>query len=59
LFFDNSYLFSIGERGEHFVNPQDITRDGGKIYRYMMTGTIPKTILLLGQSGAKAIYTFE
>ena len=25
--------FSIGDRGNREVNPQDITRDGGKIYQ--------------------------
>jgi glucose/arabinose dehydrogenase len=40
--FDNDgYLyFSIGERGEHFVNPQDLKRDGGKIYRLNDDGSI-------------------
>jgi glucose/arabinose dehydrogenase len=60
VFDNNGYLyFSIGERGEHFVNPQDITRDGGKIYRLNDDGTIPKDNPFVGQSGAKeAIYTF-
>jgi glucose/arabinose dehydrogenase len=41
--FDNeNYLyFSIGDRGNRNVNPQDITTDGGKIYRIMDDGTIP------------------
>ena len=41
-FDDNGYLFfSIGERGDRDVNPQDITRDGGKIYRLNADGSIP------------------
>src|SRR5690606_18769404 len=40
--FDNEgYLyFSIGERGEREVNPQDITRDGGKVYRLYDDGRV-------------------
>lgn len=33
--------FSVGERGERDVNPQDITRDNGKIYRLNDDGSIP------------------
>jgi len=33
--------FTIGDRGDHFVNPQDLTRDGGKVYRIKDDGTIP------------------
>ena len=41
--FDNEgYLyFSAGERGERDINPQDITRDNGKIYRLNEDGSIP------------------
>lgn len=37
--FDNDgYLyFSIGDRGDHDLNPQDLSRDGGKYIDYMMT----------------------
>ena len=61
IVFDNDgYLyFSVGERGEHFVNPQDIKRDGGKIYRLNDDGSIPKDNPFVGQAGAKeAIYTY-
>jgi glucose/arabinose dehydrogenase len=38
----NGYLyFSIGDRYERDINPQDITKDGGKIYRINSDGTIP------------------
>jgi glucose/arabinose dehydrogenase len=51
--------FSAGERGNHFVNPQDITRDNGKIYRLNDDGTIPKDNPFVGQENAKeAIYTY-
>jgi glucose/arabinose dehydrogenase len=46
IVFDNEgYLyFSAGERGAEFVNPQDITRDNGKIYRLHADGRM-QTIL--------------
>lgn len=59
--FDNDgYLYlSIGERGERDVNPQDITRDGGKIYRFFDDGRIPEDNPFVGTDGAKtAIYSY-
>ncbi len=59
--FDNDgYLyFSIGERGERDVNPQDITRDGGKIYRIMDDGTVPSDNPFMVKEGAKkAAFTY-
>ncbi|MBU2975881.1 PQQ-dependent sugar dehydrogenase [Zobellia sp. B3R18] len=59
--FDNDgYLYlSIGERGARDVNPQDITRDGGKIYRFHDDGQIPKDNPFTGKEGAKtAIYSY-
>ena len=51
--------FSAGERGNHFVNPQDITRDNGKIYRLNDDGSIPKDNPFVGKEGAKeAIYSY-
>jgi len=51
--------FSAGERGNHFVNPQDITRDNGKIYRLNDDGSIPATNPFVGQKDAKeAIYSY-
>lgn len=61
IVFDNDgYLyFSVGERGDHFVNPQDIKRDGGKIYRLNDDGSIPKDNPFVGQAGAKeGIYSY-
>ena len=61
IVFDNDgYLyFSAGERGAHFVNPQDITRDNGKIYRLNDDGSIPKDNPFVGKNGAKeAIYSY-
>ncbi|WP_437396701.1 PQQ-dependent sugar dehydrogenase [Flagellimonas lutimaris] len=56
----NLYLFfSIGERGNRDVNPQDITRDGGKIYRLHDDGSIPNDNPFIGETGAKtAIYSY-
>ncbi len=61
IVFDNEgYLyFSIGERGDNKTNPQDITRDCGKIYRLNDDGSIPKDNPFVGQAGVKeAIYTY-
>jgi len=59
--FDNKgYLyFSIGERGNRDENPQDITRDGGKIYRLNDDGSIPSDNPFVNKEGAKtAIYSY-
>lgn len=59
--FDNDgYLyFSIGERGDRDVNPQDITRDCGKIYRLNDDGSIPTDNPFVNEPNAKkAIFTF-
>ncbi len=59
--FDNGgYLyFSIGERGARDENPQDIKRDGGKIYRLFDDGRIPEDNPFVGTDGAKtAIYSY-
>ncbi|MGI9551592.1 MAG: PQQ-dependent sugar dehydrogenase [Aurantibacter sp.] len=61
IVFDNDgYLFlSIGERGARDENPQDITRDGGKIYRFHDDGSIPGDNPFVGTDGAKtAIYSY-
>jgi glucose/arabinose dehydrogenase len=59
--FDNDgYLyFSIGERGERDVNPQDITRDGGKVYRLYDDGRVPESNPFYNTAdGVKAIYSY-
>lgn len=61
LEFDNEgYLyFSIGERGNRDVNPQDITRDCGKIYRIHDDGQIPDDNPFINSPNAKkAIYSY-
>lgn len=59
-FDDDGFLyFSIGERGERDVNPQDITRDGGKIYRLNDDGSIPEDNPFYDEPNAKkAIFTY-
>jgi len=59
-FDDEGYLyFSIGERGERDINPQDITRDGGKIYRIHDDGRIPDDNPFVNEENAvKAAYTY-
>lgn len=59
-FDNNGYLYlSIGERGARDENPQDITRDGGKIYRFNDDGSIPNDNPFVNNNGAKkAIYSY-
>ncbi|MDQ8197440.1 PQQ-dependent sugar dehydrogenase [Pelagicoccus enzymogenes] len=59
--FDSSgYLyFSIGDRGARDQNPQDLARDGGKIYRLHDDGRIPADNPFVGKDGVKqAIYSY-
>ena len=59
--FDNKgYLFfSIGERGDRDNNPQDITKDCGKIYRLNADGSIPKDNPFVNTPNAKkTIYSY-
>ena len=59
--FDNDgYLyFSIGDRGNRDVNPQDITRDCGKIYRLNDDGSIPNDNPFIDTENAKtAIFSY-
>lgn len=59
--FDNEgYLyFSIGDRGNRDENPQDITRDNGKIYRLNDDGSIPNDNPFVDNKEAKkAIYSY-
>ncbi len=60
LFDDQGYLYlSIGERGARDENPQDITRDGGKIYRFNADGSIPNDNPFFNDENAKkAIYSY-
>ncbi|GAB5410607.1 MAG: PQQ-dependent sugar dehydrogenase [Balneolaceae bacterium] len=56
----DGYLFlSIGDRGNRNELPQDITKDAGKIYRFMDDGSIPSDNPFVNEAGAKtAIYSY-
>ena len=59
--FDNEgYIyFSVGDRGSRDENPQDVTRDCGKIYRLHDDGRIPKDNPFVNRSNAKkAIFSY-
>jgi glucose/arabinose dehydrogenase len=59
--FDNDgYLyFTIGDRGNRDVNPQDLSRDGGKVYRLMDNGEIPSNNPFVDDTSAKpAVYSY-
>jgi glucose/arabinose dehydrogenase len=61
IVFDNQnhVYFSIGDRGNRDENPQDITRDCGKIYRLNDNGSIPKDNPFVKIPNAKkAIFTY-
>ncbi|NRA94172.1 MAG: PQQ-dependent sugar dehydrogenase [Psychroserpens sp.] len=60
VFDDNGYLyFTIGDRGARDINPQDITRDGGKVYRLHDDGRIPEDNPFVNVANAKtAIYSY-
>lgn len=56
---DGYLYFSIGERGERDVNPQDLSRDGGKIYRLHDDGSVPADNPFIDIAGAKtAAFTY-
>ncbi|MEM6721690.1 MAG: PQQ-dependent sugar dehydrogenase [Bacteroidota bacterium] len=60
IVFDKGYVyFTIGDRGRRDENPQDITKDGGKVYRLHEDGRIPEDNPFVGQKDAKeAIFSY-
>lgn len=60
VFDDQGYLyFTVGDRGNRDVNPQDITRDGGKVYRLNDDGSIPADNPFVNEPSAKKeIYSY-
>ena len=60
VFDDEGHLFfGVGDRGNRDVNPQDLKKDGGKIYRLNLDGSIPDDNPFINLEGAKkAIYTY-
>lgn len=56
---DGYLYFSIGDRGKRSENPQDITKDCGKIYRLHDDGRIPEDNPFMNNENAKkAIFSF-
>ncbi|WP_282044061.1 PQQ-dependent sugar dehydrogenase [Winogradskyella flava] len=56
---DGRLYFTIGDRGDRDVNPQDITRDCGKVYRINDDGSIPADNPFVDSTNAKkAIYSY-
>lgn len=54
MIFNDGYLFfTIGDRGDHFTNVQDLSRDGGKMYRINPDGSIPGDNPFIGTANAK------
>jgi glucose/arabinose dehydrogenase len=61
IVFDNEghLYFSVGDRGNRDVNPQDISKDAGKIYRLNLDGSIPEDNPFVGKENAKeAIFSY-
>ena len=60
LFDKDGYLFvTVGDRGERDVNPQDMTRPGGKIHRMNDDGSIPEDNPFVNTPDAvKSIYSY-
>ena len=60
VFDDDGHLFfSVGDRGNRDVNPQDLKRDGGKIYRLNLDGSIPSDNPFINTDGAKkAVFSY-
>lgn len=56
---DGHLYFTIGDRGNRDDNPQDSTRDHGKVYRIAADGSIPNDNPFVSTPGAKkAIFSF-
>ena len=56
---DGFLYFTIGDRGNRNSNPQDLSRDGGKVYRINEDGSIPKDNPFVNQSNTiDAIYSY-
>ena len=59
-FDDEGYVyFTIGDRGARDENPQDLSRDGGKVYRLNADGSIPDDNPFVGKKNAiEAVYSY-
>lgn len=50
---DGNLYFSVGDRGNHDENPQDLSRHPGKIHRIKDDGSIPADNPFVGQDNTK------
>jgi glucose/arabinose dehydrogenase len=56
---DGYIYFSIGDRGARDLNPQNLSRDGGKIYRLNIDGSVPYDNPFIKDDNAlKAIFSY-
>jgi glucose/arabinose dehydrogenase len=56
---DEFVYFSIGDRGQRDRNPQNLSLDGGKIYRLNLDGSIPESNPFYQKTNVKkAIYSY-
>ena len=56
---DGYVFFTVGDRGERDINPQDLSRDGGKVYRLHEDGRVPKDNPFSGSPSAMpAIWSY-
>mgnify|MGYP001204773018 FL=1 len=53
-------FFTIGDRGNRDLNPQDLTKDGGKVYRLNLDGSIPTDNPFFSEKSGtkKAIFSY-
>ncbi len=52
-------FFTIGDRGNRDINPQNVTLDGGKVYRLNLDGSIPDSNPFYNvDSSKKAIWSY-
>ena len=52
-------FFTIGDRGNRDINPQNINLDGGKVYRLNLDGTIPESNPFFDiENSKKAIWSY-
>ncbi|MDZ7805845.1 MAG: PQQ-dependent sugar dehydrogenase [Gracilimonas sp.] len=55
---DGYMFFSVGDRGNRDVLPQDVTKDGGKVYRLNDDGSVPSDNPFVGEDGIDAVYSY-
>jgi len=60
ILLDDKYVyFTVGDRAGRDIYPQDLTKDGGKLYRLYLDGSIPKDNPFYNMKNAKkAIWSY-